>query len=150
MGFFGDGDVAEDEDNAGEGAVFVADGRAGVFDVDFGAVAAGEDGVVLHARGVVGAGDAGDGVFEGLAGGLVDDGEDGFDGLVAGFAFGPAGKLLGGVVEGLDAAFDIAGDDAVGDGAEGGAEALFGSGRFARRGCGGCCARGGRRWRPAG
>ncbi len=123
--FFGEGNVAEDEDDADERAVFVADGRAGVFDVDFRAVAAGEDGVVLQACELVGAGDADDGVFEGFAGGFVDDGEDEFDGLIAGVAFGPAGELLGGVVEGLDAAFDVAGDDSVTDGAEGGAEALF-------------------------
>ena len=79
------GDVAEDHDDAGEGAGAVVDGGAGVVDVDFGAVAADEDGVVGEADDAVEALDLGDGIFDELAGGFVDDAEDFFEGLVEGF-----------------------------------------------------------------
>ena len=120
------GDVAEDHDDAGECAGAVADGSAAVVDVDFGAVAADEDGVVGEADDALEALDFGDGGFDELAGGFVDDVEDLFEGPVEGFGLRPAGELLGDGVEQFDAAFGVADDDAVADGGERGAEALFG------------------------
>ena len=57
-------DVAEDHDDAGEGAVVVADGGAAVVDAELGAVFADEDGVVGEADDAVETLDLGDGIFD--------------------------------------------------------------------------------------
>ncbi len=129
----GHGDVAEDEDDAHEVSVFIADGRAGVVDEEFCAIAADEDGVVGEGDDAIEALHLGDRVLERLAGGPIDDVEDLVHGEAVGVFVGPAGELLGDVVHGVDASLGVAGDDAVADGLEGraqlllGAEGLFGA-----------------------
>ncbi len=141
------GDVAEDEDDAEEVAVFIADGSAGVVDEEFRAVTADQDGVIGKGDAVVEPLDLGDGMLERLASGLVDDVEDLVDGQFVGFVVVQPVSCWATVVHGLDASLGVAGDDAVADGLEGCAQLSARSGRSVRRGCGGRCATGGRRWR---
>ncbi len=121
-----EGDVAEDEDESGDAAFLVTDGCAGVGDGDLGGVAADEDGVVVEGDGAIESFGFGDGVFDDFAGGLVEDVEDLLEGKAGGGVLRPSGELLGDGIHELDAALDVAGDDAVADGGEGGAELLFG------------------------
>ena len=121
-----EGDIAEDHDDAGDSIGAVADGGAAVCDVQLGLVFADEDGVVAEADDAVEALDLGDGIFDRFPGCLIDDVEDGLERLAVGFGLRPPGEFHGDRVHHLDEAFGVAGDDAVADGGEGGAELLLG------------------------
>ena len=125
--FAGQGDIAEDQDDADDVSVRVADGGSAVVDEELSAVFSYQDGVVGEADGAIEPCDLGDGVLDRFTGGLVEDVEDAFEGEIAGGGFVPPGELLGDIVHGLNEALFAAGDDPVADGLEGGAELLLGA-----------------------
>ena len=87
------GDVAEDQDDAGDAVCAVANGRAAVGDIQLCLVFADEDRMVAEADDAVQPLYLGDWIFHGLAGRLVDDMEDRLERLSLGFGLGPSGEL---------------------------------------------------------
>jgi hypothetical protein len=127
-GSFGEaalGDVAEDEDDADHVAFAVADGSAAVVDADLLAVFGDEEGVVGEADDGAETADLIHRIFNDGSGLLVEDAEDIVEGETSGFAFGPAGELLGYEVHEGDVAVGVAGDDGIADAAEGDVEPLL-------------------------
>ena len=125
FGVFVVGEIAEDEDDAVDISVLIADGGAAVVDGDFGAVLADEEGVVGEADGDSGAEYFFDGALDGVAGVLVDDFEDVGDGFAAGFGEGPAGEGFGDGVHEGDVGVDVGDHDGVADAGEGDGEEVF-------------------------
>ena len=126
----GHGDVAENKRDADDLARFVANGRGGLIHQDLLQVFADEDTVFGELRNLVEPLDLGDGIFDRFARGGIEDAEDGLDWLVMSFTGGPPSELLSDVVHCVHVSFGVAGNDAVGDGLESGAQLLLGAERL--------------------
>jgi len=126
------GDVAEDHNHAGQGAVLPPDGGGAVGDLAFGPVPGDEGGVVGHARHLPLPEHPFHGIFRRLAGPAVPDDENFRQGPAPGLRLGPSRQGLRHRVHGDDAAVDVGGDDGVADGPQGGGQVLpvFPEGRF--------------------
>jgi hypothetical protein len=112
------GDVAEDENDAGENAIAVVDGSAAVVDGDFGAVAAEEHGVIGEADDGSHAANLVDGALDGFAGAFLDDVEDFAEGMADGFVLLPSGELFGDAVHENDVTARVTGNHCVAYAAE--------------------------------
>ena len=118
--------VAKHQNDADDLSVFVAYRRAAVGDIQFRSVFADQDCVVCHADHAVQPLDLGDRGLHRLAARLVDDVEDLFERLFVSLRLTPAGQLLRHRIHQLNMTGGVAGDYAVANGLERGAQPLFG------------------------
>jgi hypothetical protein len=130
QGAFGEaalGDVAEDEDDADEFALTVANGGSAVIDADLGSIFRDEEGVIGEAYDGSEAAYFVDGTFDDGPGLFVEDTEDLVEIEVASIRFRPACEVLSDRVHKDDSSALIAGDDSVADAAKCCVEPLFAS-----------------------
>jgi hypothetical protein len=118
LGAAAGGDIAKDEDDPGEPALGVMDGRAAVVDGDFRAVAAEEQGVIGETDGDAETAHFVDGTFDDDAGFFMDNAEDVFERAVEGFGLRPASERFGDRIHEDNIAAGVAGDDGVADAAQ--------------------------------